>query len=171
MTVHRKTYRLKMTQEQAERYIPPVGVDVIWHEWDPIDRTVVAEVITSDLYPDPTMRKTGKDIDVVATETLQVVQDSLPRYPRSPKIAKRVEAMMDDPRLQTIHPSRLRNARDSHTVQYTSKQYDQLNKVMQSSHVRAIQALGTTENVTRRFGEVERKQTLYSFKVSEIDSG
>jgi hypothetical protein len=97
--VDRRIVKLKFTQQEAENYFPPKGINVIWLEWFAEKGEVIAEFVCSELDPDPIFRKNMNDIrhELGTTFRNRVVQDNLSTHPNSPRRALVIESILNHP--------------------------------------------------------------------------
>jgi hypothetical protein len=126
--VERYPVRLRLTQEEAERYTPPQGINVIWIKWEKPD-TVVAEFVCSEIYPEPLYRKTAQDLrhEVGTMFRNRIITDNLTNYPIRSRRAMTVYSLLQHPHVVGSGvPREVKRAAEAatevHESEYTKEQ-------------------------------------------------
>lgn len=171
--VERRTVKLNMTPEEARTYRAPPGIDIMWLEWMPSQKAVIAEFVTSDVQPDPLLRRSAKDVTHELGTALKnrVIDGNMGhQHHLSPRRAYRIEAMLDHPLLQSAPREVKRNveaATDVHDVLLTKEQVESMaggkrGARPEPKETRTIR----TEGINSTY-----EQEVYVFSFGEIDSG
>lgn len=114
MVVHRRIAKLRLTPLEAERYFPPLGISIHYLEWSPQKEQVIAEFATSDLNPNPLLRKNGKDIrnELAATFRNRLLSDDLGSHDLSPKTALTLNTILNNKNNPYLTTSRKKEPRE-----------------------------------------------------------
>ena len=97
--VDRRIVRLKATEADMNNYNPPPGINLIFLEWFHDKGEVIVEFVSSQLQPDPLLRKSAQDIrhELGTTWRNRLLQDNLGSHPKSPRRAMVVESILNHP--------------------------------------------------------------------------
>jgi hypothetical protein len=169
--IGRKIAKLNMTPQEAALYRPPPGINVIWLEWMPSKKAVVAEFVASDAQPDPILRKSAKDIThELGTSLRHRVIEELESYNRSPRRAMRVEALLNHPMLSDAPRDvkrHVESATDVHEVRMTKQQAEAI-----APGKRGVRIDPKEIRYERSEGvNSTSEQEVYVYEMGEIDSG
>jgi hypothetical protein len=96
MRTYSKRVLLRLTQDEAQRYIPPEGFEVHWSHWNAADKTVVVDFIVSkdvDVFPEANHDKQDVEIEIERSFKGKVLLEYPLQYN---DVKKNVDIFLDD---------------------------------------------------------------------------
>jgi hypothetical protein len=110
MTFYTRTVKLRMTPEEAKRYLPTKGINVRWHKWNKDKTEAIAEVTASDTqpYPNEAHDKTLIDYEIDTRLSSRLLKGNIPN-PKNEKTPFTLKTLSDNPLLKSLPKSKRDN--------------------------------------------------------------
>jgi hypothetical protein len=128
--VERLPIRLRITQEELERYTAPKGINFTVLQWEKPDVAVI-EFGCSEIHPDPIYRKSAEDLatEVRTTFRNRILTDNLYNYAARPRRFLTLSGVLEHPHFTRAGTPRdikraAEAATDVHDIEMTKEQVE-----------------------------------------------